>query len=275
MKPEDYPEQEPLSAFAQGYAAELWRRSGDVSVDEFAYGPDPYQTLSIMRPARPSGPVLLFWHGGGWTSGYKEWNHFMAPAFADAGIVLVSAGYRLAPRVLFPAMLEDCVAALAWVYRHIGDQGADPARLFVGGHSAGGHLAALLAGSRHWQSNAGLPGSVIRGCLPVSGVYLFGEGSGLSTRPRFLGEPDEVVDRAASPLRQLGAPLPPFFVSWGEKDFPHLITQAHDMVAALRALGGWVQTQAIAGASHLQAHLATAEPLWSGRAIEFIEHPPA
>ncbi len=271
MNPEDYPEQEPLSAFAQGYAADLLVRSRSVAVEEFAYGEDPYQTVSIARPAKPAGPVLLFLHGGGWTSGYKEWNHFMAPALTAAGILFVSVGYRLAPRVLFPAMRADCVAALQWVHAHVAELGADPERIFVGGHSAGGHLSALLAVSRDWQSPAGLPADVIRGCLPVSGVYLFGEGSGLTMRPRFLGEPDAAVDALASPLRQIAAPVPSFMISWGEKDFPHLVTQAHAMTAALRSVGGSVEELPIAGASHLQAHLATAEPLWRSRAIGFIQ----
>ena len=115
MKLEDYPEQEPLSEAGQAYGAECWHRSVTVTAEEFGFGPDPYQRLLVAKAARPDGRVLLFWHGGGWTSGYKEWMAFMAPAFNAAGVTFVSAGYRLAPRHVFPAAVEDCVRAIDWV----------------------------------------------------------------------------------------------------------------------------------------------------------------
>jgi arylformamidase len=273
MHPEDYPAQEPLSAFAQGYAERLWQRAAAVSAEEVRYGADPYQSIALVRPERPAGPVLVFLHGGGWTSGYKEWNLFMAPQFAARGILFASIGYRLAPRALFPDMLADCIAGLRWLHRHAGAYGADPERLFIGGHSAGGHLSALLAASGHWQGPAGLPRGLVRGCLPVSGVYLFGEGSGLSVRPRFLGVPEDGYEAAASPLRQISAPLPPFFMAWGEKDFPHLVLQARAMGEALRAVGAALEQVELPGCNHLEAHLACGDPQagWAGPALAFIE----
>src|SRR6185295_10093513 len=101
--------------------------------------------------------------------------------------------------------------------------------LFIGGHSAGGHYAALIAARQG--------GNLVRGCLPLSGVFEFGEGSGLSVRPRFLGA-DEGSDRLASPRFQLEAPLPSFLVAYGSKDFPHLIPQAQRFVDAVRAACG-------------------------------------
>lgn len=71
MKLTDYPPQEPPSAAAAGYADACWRRSAPFQGEEFDFGPDPYQRLAVHRAARPDGRVLLFWHGGGWTSGYK------------------------------------------------------------------------------------------------------------------------------------------------------------------------------------------------------------
>jgi acetyl esterase/lipase len=273
MKRDDYPAQEPLSAFARGYDEQLWARAATLPLTEAAYGPDPYQRMSIA-PARGGdrrpAPVLVFLHGGGWTSGYKEWNHFMAPGLTESGICFVSAGYRLAPGTLFEGQRADCIAALTWVWRNIASYGGDPSRIFIGGHSAGGHWAALLAVRNDWQVAAGVPADVIRGCLPVSGVYAFGEGSGLSMRPRFLGADDPAVDRAASPLHGLDGRLPSFFLSWGERDFPHLVTQAGTMSEALRARGATVRTRVIAGAGHLEAHLAAGEADWQAEAVSFI-----
>ncbi|MGH7006000.1 MAG: alpha/beta hydrolase, partial [Alphaproteobacteria bacterium] len=215
MRREDYPPQEPPSPQGEVYQNECARRGEGVSGEEFKYGADPYQSLSVFPAARPNGALLLFWHGGGWTGGYKEWMAFMAPAFTNAGVTFVSAGYRLAPRNLFPAGLEDCADAVAWVHGNAARYCADPERLFLGGHSAGGHYASLLAVTRAWRGKRKLPADAVRGCLPISGVYQFGEGSGLSMRPRFLGPESVATERGASPIHQIETAPPPFFITYG------------------------------------------------------------
>ena len=89
----------------------------------------------------------------------------MAPALNAAGITFVSAGYRLAPQHVFPAAVDDCVRAVDWVRRNVAAHGGDPQQLFIGGHSAGGHYAALLAVDDAWLKDIGPPRSVVRGCL--------------------------------------------------------------------------------------------------------------
>lgn len=215
------------------------------------YGPDVFQGLLVHAAPRPSGPVLLFFHGGGWTHGHKEWMSMMAGALNQRGITLVSAGYRLAPEHLFPAGLHDCEAALQWVHGHLREFGGDERQLFVGGHSAGGHYASLLA--------LGGERSLIAGCLPISGVFHFGPGSGLTMRPRFLGPEDAGVDRRASPLMAPLAGAPPFFISHGDKDFPHLKEQAQRMAAALQAAGVANELLELHDCDHLQASYAAAE----------------
>ena len=170
MRIEDYPAQEPLSALGRPYHEKVMRLPHGDAPDEYPYGPDPYQRLAVFKPARPNGSVLIMWHGGGWTNGYKEWMYFMAPAVTATGITFVSAGYRLAPQHVFPAGFLDCGDAVAWVYQHAASLGADPTRLFLGGHSAGGHYASLLAVSTDWHARTGVPEAAMRGCWPISGV---------------------------------------------------------------------------------------------------------
>jgi acetyl esterase/lipase len=259
MRLEQYPPQEPLSALGMAYHERVMALGRDAAGIEARYGDDPYQSLTVFPAASPSGDVLLFFHGGGWTSGYKEWMHFMAPALAAQGITFISAGYRLAPAHLFPTGLDDCADAFAWVVEHIATHGGDRRRVFVGGHSAGGHYAALLAVSGDWRARRGIAPEAVRGCLPVSGVYLFGPGSGLSVRPRFLG-PDENAEVAASPLRQLGAMCcPPFLITHGIRDFPHLIIQAQQMAAALVEHGVPTQIEVLPECDHFDASVACGE----------------
>ena len=270
MKLDEYPAQEPLSPSGTEYGVECWRRGEGIHGEEFAFGSDPYQRLLVFRAPRADGRVLLFWHGGGWTSGYKEWMAFMAPAFTRAGVTFVSAGYRLAPGHVFPAGLEDCAAAVLWVAAHAGEHGSDAFRLFVGGHSAGGHYAAMLAASAAQRTQHGLPAGLVRGCLPLSGVFDFGPGSGLSVRPRFLG-PDADTDLLASPVRHIDAPVP-FLVAYGAKDFPHLLPQGHAFVEALRVAGGEVEELVLPERTHFTASFAggEADGPWAPAALEFM-----
>ena len=170
MRPEDYPPQEPFSPLGQRYHEDVTARGVGLSGADFGYGDDPYQSLLVFPAEQPSGDVLAFVHGGGWTNGYKDWMAFMAPGLTSRGVTFVSIGYRLAPHHLFPAGLEDVAAGLAWVYREIADHGGDPNRIFAGGHSAGGHYTSLLSVRDDWQAARSLPSNLLRGCLPVSGV---------------------------------------------------------------------------------------------------------
>ena len=274
MRAEDYPPQEPLSALGAAYQSRVLAAGAGLEGTEFAYGPDPYQSLAVFRPAAPSGDVLVFLHGGGWTSGYKEWMAFMAPALLARGVTFISAGYRLAPAHVFPAAFDDAADAIAWVARHRAEHGGDTQRIFVGGHSAGGHYAALLAVTAAWRRERGLARDVLRGCLPVSGVYRFGPGSGLTVRPRFLGPlADPQVDAAASPLTRLEPGVsPPWLLSHGSRDFPHLVAQAGEMAEALRAAGVPVDIEVLEGCDHFEASLACGDPggSWVMRAAQWM-----
>lgn len=263
-----YTPQEPLSPLGATYAAECLHRSEGVlercGGSNIAYGEDPYQRLSVFPAQGQSHSVLVFFHGGGWTSGYQEWMHFMAPALTTRGVTFVSAGYRLAPGHVFPACMDDAADAVVWVRDHIASHGGDPERMFVGGHSAGGHLAALLAVDNGWRIRRHLPLRPLLGCLPVSGVYRFGEGSGLSQKPRFLGDaPDN--ERLASPLHMLnGSACSPWLLAYGERDFGHLVTQANEMEQALLSRGVSVQRQVLSNCDHFGASLACGEQAEAG-----------
>jgi acetyl esterase/lipase len=222
----------------------------------------------VFRPQKATGPVLLFFHGGGWTNGYKEWMSFMAPAMSAAGIVFVSAGYRLAAKAVFPTGLMDTAAAVAWVYRTVSSHGGDPERLFVGGHSAGGHYTALLAVRRDWQTAIRLPRDVIRGCLPVSGVYDFTEGSGHQrARARAGGQWRR---RPAAAAQHQDKP-PPFLLARGSKTTSHAASR--DMERALAEASGNVTRIVLEGCDHLSASYACgdARGTWAPAAVKFMQ----
>ncbi len=131
-------------------------------VDGAAYGSDPRQKLDVYAPdgAATPRPVIVFFYGGGWNSGYRGGYAFVARALAARGFVVVVPDYRLVPQVRFPAFVEDAAAAVRWTVAHVGDYGGDPARIAVAGHSAGAHIALLLTLDRGYLARAGAAGAI-------------------------------------------------------------------------------------------------------------------
>lgn len=272
MRPEDYPAQDAFSEIGAKYHARIMGEAAKVPTVEWQHGGDAYQSVAVYPAPEPRGDVLILLHGGGWTNGYKEWMAFCAPALTARGITAVSLGYRLAPMHVWPTGFGDVADGVAQVAARAGEFGADAGRIFVSGHSAGGHLTAMLGLRTDWQGPRGLPADVVKGALPISGTYQFGPESGLSMRPRFLGDPGLGNEGPASPMTHVRGDAPPFHISWGEKDFPHLKAQAERFAAALSDAGTRVTTQVLADADHLGASYASAEPdgAWVRAADDFI-----
>jgi acetyl esterase/lipase len=138
-------------------------------------GPDAHPIKHRLDLFVPEGlkdaPVLIFVHGGGWTSGDKNLYSFIGRAFAEQGFVTAVINYRLSPQVQHPAHIEDVARAFAWVYRNIAQYGGNPEKIFVMGHSAGGHLVALLALDEKYLQAHGLTLAAIKGAIPISGIY--------------------------------------------------------------------------------------------------------
>ncbi|WP_332776514.1 alpha/beta hydrolase [Polaromonas sp.] len=144
------------------------------------YGLNPGETLDVFPATAPAAggaspqaaaPVLVFIHGGYWRSLDKSDHSFLAPAFSKAGACVVVPNYALCPAVTIPQITLQMVRALAWTWRHIARYGGDPARITVAGHSAGGHLAAMLL-SCVWQAYAqDLPADLVKNALSISGLY--------------------------------------------------------------------------------------------------------
>lgn len=274
MRPEEYPSQEPFSAIGAAYHARIIGLADTVPTIEWQHGADPYQSVAVYPAPQPRGDVLMLMHGGGWTNGYKEWMAFMAPALTARGIIVASLGYRLAPAHVWPCGFDDVADGVAAIAGAVSKYGGDPTRLFVAGHSAGGHLAALLALRDDWQPPRGLGPQTVRGALPISGTYWFGADSGLSMRPRFLGDPALANESPASPRNWVHGGAPPFLIAWGDRDFPHLRDQAARFASDLAVAGTPVETLEIKDADHLGASYASAEAdgAWVHAADRFLRN---
>jgi arylformamidase len=138
---------------------------------DVAYGASPGETLDIFPARKGDGSALLFIHGGYWRSLDKKDFSFLAPALVDAGVSLVVVNYDLCPKVTIERIVQQMLAASAWLYRNAERYGMDEDRLYVSGHSAGGHLAAMMLAALWPVHDRALPKDLYKGALAVSGVY--------------------------------------------------------------------------------------------------------
>lgn len=145
--------------------------SGYERETDLAYGPEPRQTLDFYHPTRPraDAPVLVFFYGGGWNSGAKGYYRFVGQALAEAGYPVVIPDYRLYPEVRFPGFVEDGAAALAWLERRLDDE----QNIVLIGHSAGAHIAALLAMDERYAEASGFDRGRLNSWVGLSGPYDF------------------------------------------------------------------------------------------------------
>jgi arylformamidase len=157
--------------FARWQEASARARSTMTCTLDRAYGSSAGETLDIFPARKGDGSALMFIHGGYWRSLDKRDFSFLAPAWVDAGVSLVVVNYDLCPGVTIERIVQQMLAASAWLYRHAEEYGMDEERLYVSGHSAGGHLAAMMLAALWPVFDRSLPKDLYKGALAVSGVY--------------------------------------------------------------------------------------------------------
>jgi len=157
--------------------------------------------LYLPRGAREY-PILFYIHGGGWIAGNKSEASAHGKMFASRGIAFVAANYRLSPGVKHPGHVKDVARAFAWVHSNLGKEGANVDRIFVTGHSAGGHLTALLATDETYLKEHKLGLNNIRGAIPISGMFRI-EGDNVA---KSFG--DAEACKNASPINHIQSKLP-------------------------------------------------------------------
>lgn len=210
----------------------------------------PYKTGdSLSQPERercrldlylPSGrgrdfSTLVWFHGGGLTGGSKddETSKKIARRLAREGIAVAVPNYRLSPGATFPSYIEDAAAAVAWVHTHIAEHGGDPAKLFVGGHSAGGYLTSMVGMDLRYLQNAGVDPANVIGLIPMSGQMVT---HFTVKKERGIGEHTIIADEAA-PIHFTRKETPPFLIIFGDRDWPGRLEENQYFAAAQRAAG--------------------------------------
>jgi acetyl esterase/lipase len=233
------------------------------------YGPLPRQVLDVYHPAGASdGPIAIYIYGGGWIQGDRAGNGFVGAALAARGITTVVADYRLYPQVQFPGFVEDAARAYAWTSANLATSSSKSRPIFVLGHSAGAHIAALLALDPRHLAAAGVgPKDRPAGLVGLAGPYAFDPTTHPSTKDIFapaMGTQD------GRPVSFAKAGAPPALLMHGLQDQIVDISNMRTLAEALGTSGVRVRALELEGMGHGELVIAISRP-WRWRAPVLAE----
>jgi arylformamidase len=216
-----------------------------------AYGPSEPEKLDFHRTAHANAPIFVFIHGGAWLGGEARNYAYPAEMFVNAGahfvaldfVAIAAAGGDL------QVMADQVRRGVAWVYKNAASFGGDASRLYIGGHSSGGHLCGVTLVT-DWQTDFGLPADIIKGGLCMSGLYDL-KPVRLSKRSSYIKFTDE-MEQAMSSQRHLDLWRAPVTLTYGTNETPEFQRQNRDFAAALRAVGKPVELIEAANFNHFE-----------------------
>jgi len=233
----------------------------------FAYGTTPIEGLDVFTSRAANAPINVFVHGGAWRTGLAKNYAYAAEMFVNAGahqvvldfINVIEAGGDLI------TMAQQVRRAVAWVYRNAASFGGDPERLYVCGHSSGGHLTGVLL-TTDWQKDFGLPPTIIKGGVCGSGMYDL-KPVRLSKRSSYVKFTDE-VEQALSAQRHIDKLTAPVTLVYGTEETPEFQRQSRDFAAAAKAAGKPATLVVTEGYNHFEVMESLGNPYSAfGRAV--------
>jgi arylformamidase len=227
-----------------------------------SFGPTLAEYLHVFPADVPNAPIHVFIHGGYWRAFSADDFSFVAEAGLSQGVTTVVINHDLCPRVRIAEITRQARAALAWVWHNAADFGGDRHRIVVSGHSAGGHLAARLLAT-DWERIYGLPADVIKGALPISGLFDLEPLRWSWLQPVLQLTGDDVAGE--SPIRRLPSRPVSVVAAVGGLESAEFHRQTTDYAAALTAAGSTAEVLDVAGRNHFTILDDLADPsgpLW-------------
>ena len=224
-----------------------------------AYGPTPIEGLDLYPTQKPNAPVHVFIHGGAWRSGLARDAAYQAETFVNAGAHYLAVDFNNVVETkgdLMP-MADQVRRALAWVYKNAASFGGDQNRIYLSGHSSGGHLAGVVL-TTDWQKDFSLPKDVIKGGLCCSGMFDL-KPVRLSARSSYVKFTDE-VEQSLSSQRHLEHLNCPVILGYGTLETPEFQRQSRDFAAAVKAAGKPVTLLVGEGYNHFEMPELLANP---------------
>lgn len=224
-------------------------RAGLTCLRDVAYGPSLAEVLDIFPAPVDGAPIQIFIHGGAWKSGHKDEVSFPAPIFVEAGAAYVALNFGEVPDVMLEEQVRQCRAAIAWVWRNAETFGGDKDRIFVSGHSSGGHVTGMMVVT-DWEGVYGLPADIIKGAAPISGMFDL-EPVRHSWRNSYLGL-DEPRARALSAIHQIPEAPIDLALGFGLGELAEFQRQSCAFAQAWEAAGKSCRLIEVPGRNHFE-----------------------
>jgi acetyl esterase/lipase len=232
-------------------------------IRDLRYGDGPRRTLDLYVPegAAPAAPNIVFFYGGGWESGSKDDFVFVGQAFASRGYVTAIPDYRVYPEARFPMFLEDAAAAVAWVRANTDQTRAAAGPVYLVGHSAGAHIAAMLTLDNTWLAEVG--NKVCEAIVATAG--LAGPYDFLPLRSATLKDifGSESSRPQTQPINHVDGTAPPMLLITGTADTTVLPRNSARLAARIRNSGGIAEERSYDGIGHIELVASLAVPLHS------------
>jgi arylformamidase len=260
------------AAYDQAFYAPLrmqnisrWASSSEAARDRIgqpmreSYGPTAVEKLDIYRTKRTKAPIFVFIHGGAWLGGEARNYAFPAEMFVNAGAHYVALDFIAIKEANgdLRVMAEQVRHGIAWVYKNADKFDGDRDRLYIGGHSSGGHLCGVALVT-DWQKNFGLPSDTVKGGLCMSGMYDL-KPVRLSKRSSYVKFTDE-MEQAMSSQRHLDLLRAPIIVTYGTNETPEFQRQSGDFSGVVKAAGKPVELVAAPNFNHFEMAESVGNP---------------
>lgn len=260
-----------LAGCQQAYFKAINAPSRDVRPHSEVY--DAARGLALdVYPARTSrgpAPVVVFLHGGSWQRGRRDYYRFVGDALSARGLLVVVPDYRKAPRDRFPAFVEDAAAATAWARAHAAALGGDPGRVFLMGHSAGAHMAALVGTDHRYLEPWGLRPADLAGVIGLAGPYDFEPSLDRRIERRVFGDVGEWV--RTQPVHFVDGDEPPFLLLHGQSDRRVWAANSESLARRLRQAGRPVTLKLLPRVGHVGLVNGFYSPRFSPALEETVE----
>jgi arylformamidase len=224
-----------------------------------SYGATPVEGMDLFATKAPNAPINVFLHGGAWRGELAQYYAFPAEMFVNAGAHYIAVDFNNVTDTdgdLMP-MAEQCRRAVAWVHKNAASFGGDPNRIYLSGHSSGGHLGGVVMVT-DWEKEFGLPKDVLKGGVLVSGMYDL-KPVRMSARSSYVKFTD-AVEHALSAQRHLERLNAPVIVGYGSLETPEFQRQGRDFVDAVKKAGKFAELMRVEGYNHFEVIETMASP---------------